>query len=248
MITEAIEDALKKSGVHLEEFSELLIRLLDSGVICRDENQTEERLYDRFLQIKSVLEDYLSPLHLRINHNTQFHYVRVFPPGAVVPGMQDEYDRPFKTGLRERLNQLEIATLLVLRAEYDKALKEGNLDENGCVMLPIEGLTIAMRNLLQRSLPANKTERNALFAHLKQLRVIFIKLDDEEIFADAWLKIRPMIMDLVNDQLLNELSEQLQIQEEAANEQESQTEKNTAIESSVFNDEEPAETAHEEIS
>lgn len=247
MIIEAIEDALKKSGVTLEEFSELLIRLLDSGVLCRDENQTEERLYDRFLQVKEVVDAYLAPLHLRINHNTQFHYVRLFPPGAVVPGMQDEYDRPFKTGLRQRLSQLEIATLLVLRAEYDKALKEGNLDEQGCVMLPIEALTIGMRNLLQRSLPSNKTDRNALFARLKQLRVIHIKLDEEEAFADAWLKIRPLIMDLVNDQLLNELAEQLQVQE-SASEQIQLSENTKLADLSVFNDEKIEETTPEELS
>ncbi len=43
-----IEQKLEKQGLETRELSELLIRLLDYGVICRDESQIEQQLYDRY--------------------------------------------------------------------------------------------------------------------------------------------------------------------------------------------------------
>ena len=52
-----IENELEKEGVSQKDYSELLIRLLDYGVICRDESQIEQALYDRFLLRKAVTHD-----------------------------------------------------------------------------------------------------------------------------------------------------------------------------------------------
>ncbi len=205
MISDLFAEQLEQKNYTQEEFSELLIRLLDYGVLCRDESQVEEQLYDRFVQLKDQVEDYLQIIGVRILHDERFNYVRIYPPGAQVPGLPDEVDQPFNSGFRQRLSQLDVAVILVLRAEYEKSLREGQIDENGCVMLSMEALSLGMHNLLNRSLPETQTERARLLSRLKQLRLIWFKNDESEDHADSWLKIRPTINSFVSDEALSVL-------------------------------------------
>lgn len=207
MISDLFAEQLEKKSYRREEFSELLIRLLDYGVLCRDESQVEEQLYDRFLQLKDLVEDYLFMIGIRLQHDERFHFVRIYPPGAQVPGLPDEVDQPFNSGYRQRLSQQDIAVILVLRAEYDKSVREGQMDENGCVMLSLEALSLGMRNLLNRSLPETATERNRLLGRLKQLRLIHFKASDDDEQQDSWLKIRPTITSFVSEQALSALAD-----------------------------------------
>ena len=200
-----IETELEKEGLNRKEYSELLVRLLDYGVICRDESQVEQTLYDRFVRIEPLIADYLDVLGIRIQHDHRFQFVRLFPPGAQVPGMQEEALDEQTPAFRQRLSQSEVALILVLRAQYDKALREGAVDEQGCVMVSFEGLTIAMKNLLKRNLPEQQTERKALFRRLRQLRLIQLQNEDNVADGDIWLRIRPMIMSYVSDDVLNSL-------------------------------------------
>ena len=201
-----IDELLEKEGLKQRDFSELVIRLLDYGVICRDESQVEQQLYDRYLRIESIIADYLSLMAIRIQHDTRFEFVRLYPPGAQVPSMQDAQELPFNNGFRVRLNQNEVALVLVLRTQYDKALREGNVDEQGCVMQSLEGISIAMKNILKRSLPENITDRNQLFRRLRQLRLVQIANEESLDQGDSWVRIRQMIMSYVNDDVLSELS------------------------------------------
>lgn len=204
-LSELLQQKLSAKQFSADEFSELLIRLLDYGVICRDESQIEEQLYDRYLQLHDLVEDYLSPLRVRIQHDKRFCFVRIFPPGAQVPGLPDDDAQPFSGGLRAQLSQQEVATVLVLRAEYDKALREGQIDEQGSVMLSLEALGIALKNLLNRTLPEKKTERAQLFRRLRQLRLIQFSQGSDLMQQDAWLKIRPSITSFVNETILQNL-------------------------------------------
>lgn len=201
----AIARELEEEGLHQRDFSELLVRLLDYGVICRDESQIEQQLYDRYLRISELVDDYLTLLGIRIKHDVRFQYVRLFPPGAQVPGMEEDVQQAGNQAFRVRLTQNEVALTLVLRTQYDKALREGMVDEQGCVMVSLESLSIAMKNLLKRTLPENLTERKQLFRRLKQLRLVQISNEDQLTDGDMWLKIRPMIMSYVSDQVLSEL-------------------------------------------
>lgn len=202
---EAIEIELDKQGLKSQEFSELLVRLLDYGVICRDESQIEQQLYDRYVRLEELVADYLSLLEIRIQHDKRFQFVRLYPPGAQVPGLVDEESYQGGQAFRSRLNQNEVALILVLRAQYDKALREGMVDEQGCVMASLEAISIAMKNLLKRNLPEHLTERKQLFRRLKQLRLIQVSNDESLTDNDTWLRIRPMIMSYVSDQVLAEL-------------------------------------------
>ncbi|WP_428242059.1 DUF4194 domain-containing protein [Gynuella sp.] len=203
----ALENQLEKQGLQLRDFTELMIRLMDYGVICRDESQVEQVLYDRFMRLESLVEDYLAVLSIRMQHDRKFQFVRLFPPGAEVPGMDAEEDTPFNGGFRVRLNQHEVALVLVLRSLYDKALREGQVDEHGNVVASLENINIAMKNLLKRTLPENVTERKTLFRRTRQLRLI--SLNPEASFEDTelWLRIRPMIMSYVSGDVLASLVE-----------------------------------------
>lgn len=202
---DALDNQLNQRGISPEAFSELMIRLLDRGVLCRDESQREAELYDRYLQVAELVEDYLSVLRIRVLHEPRFNLLRIFPPGAEVPGLGDSEDT-FNSGLRERLNQQEVALILVLRAEYDQALREGQVDEFGQVMLSLEALNLSCRNLLGRSLPEQQGERKALLRRLRQLRLIRSPSDAALDEGEAWLTIRPGIISLVTDSALAQLA------------------------------------------
>lgn len=200
----ALIEVLDGLGVTPDQFSELMIRLLDQGVLCRDESKKEAELYDRYLQIPELVEDYLSVLHIRLLHERRFRSLRLFPPGAETPGLPDSTDS-FDSGLRKRLSQQEVALILVLRAEYDNAVREGQIDENGQATLPLEALNLASKNLLNRPLPEARVEREALFRRLRQLRLIRSAGDNEQDDSESWLIIRPGITSLVTDTVLTQL-------------------------------------------
>ncbi len=203
----AIETELEKEGLSQREFTELMIRLVDYGVVCRDESQIEQTLYDRFLRIETLVQDYLSLMGIRLQHDRRFQFVRLYPPGAQVPGMDDIEDTPFNNGMRVRLNQHEVAVVLVLRSMYDKALREGQVDEQGCVVASLEGIAITLKNLLKRTLPENLTDRKILFRRLRQLRLIQLTSDDGLDSPEMWMRIRPMIMSFVSDEVLSSIGE-----------------------------------------
>lgn len=208
MLKQWLAEQLTHKAVAVDELTELLVRLLDYGVICRDESQVEQRLYDRFIQCDEIVEEYLSVLGIRLDHNRRFNFVRIFPPGAEVPGLQDDDQPAFNGGMRARLTQLEVALVLVLRIEYAKQLREGRIDENGCVLVSLEGLTIAFNNLLKRSLPENITERRALFRRLRQLRLVHYQQEDDLDSPEGWLRIRPSITSFVTDEARDALADQ----------------------------------------
>ena len=206
MIEQALEEALEQCRVTRGEFSELLVRLLDYGVICRDESNVETVLYDRFQRCEQLVREWLSPLGVRLQHDARFQFIRVYPPGAEVPGMPDQ-EEPHHGGFRARLSQQEVAAILVLRVEYDKFLREGQVDEQGCVALSLEALELGLRNLLKMSLPEKLAERKQLLKKLRQLRLIQFVGEDSETAAETLLRVRPTIAQFVGESALRQLLE-----------------------------------------
>jgi hypothetical protein len=202
MIEDYLTEQLHSIDLKPHEFSEVLIRLLDYGVISRSESQVEATLYDRFVQCEALVEDYLRVIGMRCQHDRQFAFVRIYPPGAEVPGMLDDENTPFNSGFRTRPTQQEVAVILVLRAEYEKSLREGQVDEQGQVFISLEALAIAINNLLKRSLPESQVERKRLFTRLRQLRLIQFNIDEELDSDESWLSIQPSITSFVTDSAL----------------------------------------------
>jgi len=204
-----LEQQLDQLGVTLDEFRELCLRLLNYGVLCRDESQVEQQLYDRYMRVPELVEGYLGMVGIRVFHDRRFAYLRLYPPGARVPGMEDAEEGAFSNGLRARLRQDEVALLLVLRQLYDKALREGRLDEGGFVTESLESIGIAMRNQLGRTLPGKLTDRKRVFERLRKLRLIQYRQDQDLDAGEAGLRIHPMIVAFVTEEALAALDQAL---------------------------------------
>lgn len=209
MLTDYLTEKLEPTGVKLEEFQELCLRLLNYGVLCRDESQVEQQLYDRYMRVAEWVNDYLALVGIQVFHDRRFAYLRLYPPGAQVPGMDESEHQAFASGLRARLRQDEVALLLVLRQQYDQALREGLLDDTGFVTETMESLGIAMRNQLGRSLPEKLTDRKRVFERLRKLRLIQYRQDDDLEHGETGLKIHPMIVAFVNEAALAAMGETL---------------------------------------
>lgn len=205
MFSHEIQERLEGENVSLDGFQELLVRLLNYGILSRNESLVEQQLYDRYLRVVNLVEDYFSLIGVKIHHDRRLEYIRLYPPGSRVPGMEEAEENAFGGSLRARLSQNEVALILVLRTQYDKALREGKIDEEGYVAESLESLIIALKNLLGRSLPDKATERRRLFQRIRQLRLIKYNQEDDLESGEAWLKIHPMIVSFVDDDVLRAL-------------------------------------------
>lgn len=201
-LSDTLSQQLASRDLSLQDWKLLVQRLLDYGVLCRDDSQVEAEFYDQFVRIEPLVDDYLSLIGVRFQHDKHFHYVRLIPPGARLAGVDDENDEPYNGGFRQRLSQHEVAMVLVLRAEYDKALREGAIDEQGCTAISLEAITLSMKNLLKRALPEQMVERRQVFKKLRQLRLIHFVNEADLDQGESWIKIRPLIVNLVSNEWL----------------------------------------------
>jgi hypothetical protein len=197
-LNDYLEQRLESAGVALEDFRSLLIRLVNYGVLERAQSQTEREIYDRFIRVEELTAEVLALYGIVLHHDRRFEYVRLYPPGSRTPGMDQAEEQAFNGSLRARLSQNEVALILVLRAQYDKAVREAKIDENGFAIEPMEAISLAMKNWLNRSLPEKSTERRRVFQRLRQLRLIDYRSDEELEQSEAWLRIHPMIVDFVS--------------------------------------------------
>jgi len=205
MLTDIVEQQLEKENLSLSEFRELIIRLLNYSVLCRHESQVEQQLYDRYMRIPNLVKEYLAMTGIRIFHDTRFEYIRLYPPASQVPGMEGAEDAAFSGSLRDRLSQQEVALILVLRLQYDKALREAKVDDQGYVTESFEAISIAMKNIIGRSLPEKSSERQQLFKRCRKLRLVEYRHEDDILKPEAWFKIHPMIVNFVNDEAIQAL-------------------------------------------
>jgi hypothetical protein len=204
-LIQTLEEQLIQYKVALAEFQELIVRLLNYTVLSRNESATEQELYDRFVRVEDLVRDYLAIAHIGIHHDANFQYVRLYPPAAEIPGIKEAEESSLSGSLRQRLTQHEVALVLILRLQYDKALREGKIDDAGFALESLESISIAMKNMLRRPLPDKLTERKKLFQRLRQLRLIQYRVDEEFESGEAWIKIHPMIVTFVNEDAIEAL-------------------------------------------
>ncbi len=214
MLIHAIDQKLQAEDLNLEDFRELVIRLLNYGLLVRDESQVEQILYDRYLRIQELVEEYLELMGVRVFHDPRFAYLRLYPPASRTPGMEDAEQQAYSGSLRSRFSQHETALLLALRLQYDQALREGKVDAAGFVNEPVESIGIALKNNLGRSLPDKLTERKRLFHRMRQLRLIRFRSEDDLENPEAWLQIHPMIVHFVSEEALDAMEAVLSPPEE----------------------------------
>jgi len=205
MLTDIVEQQLEKENINLSEFRELIIRLLNYSVLCRHESQVEQQLYDRYMRIPNLVKEYLAMTGIYIFHDTRLEYIRLYPPASQVPGMEGAEEAAFSGSLRDRLSQQEVALILVLRLQYDKSLREAQVDDQGYVTESFEAISIAMKNIIGRSLPEKSSERQQLFKRCRKLRLIEYRHEEDILKSEAWFKIHPMIVNFVNDEAIQAL-------------------------------------------
>ena len=111
-----LERRLEAAAVSYEQLRELLIRLLNYGVLVRDESQTTRELYDRFRRIESIVEESLALYGIELHHERKFEYVRLYPPGSRRPGMDHAEDEAFGGSLRARATDRRYSSLASARA------------------------------------------------------------------------------------------------------------------------------------
>ena len=96
--------------------------------------------------------------------------------------------------------------MLILRIQYDKAIREGRIDEKGAVVESLESLSISMKSSLQMTFPTNKGDLQNLFHKVSQVRLIEFYKENLDVKEEAWIRILPTITSFVNDDALNALN------------------------------------------
>jgi hypothetical protein len=200
-----IERRLEASSVSADQLQELLVRLLNYGVLVRDDSQITRELYDRYVRVEELVTEVLALQAIQLHHDRRFEYVRLYPPGSRMPGMDAAEEQAFGGSLRARLTQHEVAVVLVLRAQYDKAVREGRIDGSGHATESLEAIGLALKKWLNRSLPERLSERREVFRRLRKLRLIEYREEEDLDQIEAWIRIHPMIVDFVGTDAIEAL-------------------------------------------
>jgi hypothetical protein len=189
MWTDHLAQELENRNLGMAEFRAVLLRLLDKQVIYRHESQVEAELYDLFVRLQDVVETYLGILGITVFCNPQLNFVIAYPPGSDIPGGVD--GDPAQTALQRRIHADEAGLMITLRLLYEEKIREGEIDEQGCVFVPLETVFTRYLSITKKEMPAAESERRSLFNTLKQLRLV--KYSDLA-GAEQWIGIREIIM------------------------------------------------------
>lgn len=203
MLTNLILEKLAAQNVKLGRFQEITSRLLSSGIIVRDEDGVEQRLYDDARRIDDLLGEVFSVLAFRLVHDAKNEFYRLYAPGAQIPWMADEGSEPVPA-LRTKLSPDFVAAALALRFLYQQGLSEGGgrLTDVGEVLIRFDELTATLQTQVKRPIPDGLNECKQLLNELKKHRIIQLSsafaIGDE----DALIAIRPTILGIVSDDVL----------------------------------------------
>lgn len=202
MLTNIILEKLNFQSIKLERFQEITSRLLAGGIIVRDEDGVEQRLYDDARRVEETLFELFAILAFRLVHDAKNEFYRLYAPGAQVPGLADDGGEPVGA-LRTKLSPDFVAAALAFRFLYQQGLIEGGnrLTDAGEVLVRFDELSATMQTQVKRPLPDTPTECKQLLAELKKHRLIQYSassLGDE----DALIAIRPTILGIISDDAL----------------------------------------------
>lgn len=202
-LTDTLLAALAPHDIPLERFRDIVGRLFAAGIMVRDEDGVEQRLYDDMRRIEAPLSEYFAIAGFTLVHDVQNAFFRLYAPGADIPGMAGD-DGEAMPGLRARLSADFVAAALALRFQYQQGLADAGarLTDAGEVLVRLEELAATLQTQLRRPLPAGAVERQRLLNDLKRHRLIrlgpMFSMEDEE----ALLAIRPTILGIVSDDML----------------------------------------------
>jgi hypothetical protein len=189
MWIEHLERELENRNLLSADLRAVLLRLLDKQVIYRNESKVESELYDLFIRMEDIVEQYLSILGVTVFCNAELNFVIAYPPGSDIPGIRD--GGTDRRALQRRIRADEAGLMITLRLLYEEKIREGEIDEKGCVYVPLETVFTRYLSITKKEMPAAESERRSLFNTLKQLRLVdYTDLSG----TDKWIGIREIIM------------------------------------------------------
>ncbi|MCP4746822.1 MAG: DUF4194 domain-containing protein [Desulfobacteraceae bacterium] len=203
MIVEKLSQELNNRNLSLIDFKTVVHRLLEKQVIYRRESNTESEIYDLFIRMDDLVNDYLAVIGVRVIANREMSFVIAYPPGSDIPGEPGQENG--QSALQRRILGDEAGLMITLRLLYEEKIREGGIHENGCVYVPLETVFTRFLSITKREMPSRELERRSLFTTLKQLRIIeYTDLENPE----QWVGIREIILHFTLDgvvQALNQL-------------------------------------------
>lgn len=189
-------------------FSEMVGRLLASGVVWREQSRPEAALYDDAIQCEQLLREWFACIGFVLVHDSDARLLRLYPPGE--SGADDEEDGVRR--LRARLSRDFVAAVIALRFLYTEALtgRRSLVDER--LAISLEELSQTVVSLLAHRLPNTASDRMALLRDLRKHRVLhFVEADDAGDMQMGLAVLRP-IMSFVSDEALEDTLRMAELQ------------------------------------
>lgn len=199
-LTKTILEQLEVQSLKIERFRELATRLFAYGILIRDEDGVEQRLYDDARRIESLLVEYFALAGFRLIHDLKGEFFRLYAPGAQIPAVADDDFEPVPS-LRARVSADFVAAALALRFLYQQGLMEGgsNLTDAGEILIRFDELAATLQTQIKRPLPESAGDRDRLLKELKRHRLIrfgaAFSMGDE----DALIAIRQTVLGIISE-------------------------------------------------
>lgn len=197
-ISTHVREQLVVANLKPERFREILARLFSYGVIVRDEDRTEQLLYDDARRVETLLDEYFDVAGFLLHHDSTNQFYRLYAPGAVVDGLPEDTLEPVPS-LRARVSTDFVAAALALRFLYQNKLNSGDIQPQGDALIGFEELAATMQTQLKRPLPSGSTDKMSLLAELRRHRLLTYSGTFSIADEDALLAIRPTILGIVNN-------------------------------------------------
>lgn len=197
-ISTHVREQLVVANLKPERFREIVARLFSYGVIVRDEDRTEQLLYDDARRVESLLDEYFDVAGFLLHHDSTNQFYRLYAPGAVVDGLPEDTLEPVPS-LRARVSADFVAAALALRFLYQNKLNSGDIQPQGDALISFEELAATMQTQLKRPLPSGSTDKMGLLAELRRHRLLTYSGTFSIADEDALLAIRPTILGIVNN-------------------------------------------------
>ena len=200
-LTTELREKLASTTVTMERFREIAARLLSYGVLVRDEDRTEQALYDETRQVESLLSEYFEVVGMYLHHDINAQFFRLYAPGAVVDGLPEDTFSPVPS-LKARVSTDFVAAAIALRFLYQEKLNQGLIDTQAEALISVDDLALTLLSQLKRPLPERDGERMSLLAELKRHRLLRYSSTFSVGDEDAYLAIRPTILGVVSNEAL----------------------------------------------
>jgi len=200
-ISATVREQLLVANIKPERLREIIARLFAYGIVVREEDRTEQLLYDDARRIETLLEDYFDVAGFLLHHDTTNQFYRLYAPGAVVDGLPEDTLEPVPS-LRARVSPDFVAAALALRFLYQNKLNSGDIQPQGDALIGFEELAATMQTQLKRPLPNSATEKMSLLAELRRHRLLTYSSTFTISDEDALLSIRPTILGVVSNDAL----------------------------------------------